>query len=84
MEKESKKKKKKSFLEDIFYAMMQAVLRAAINDILNNLFGDLEITDNREAWLDDFMQDASIIALINEAVQDMTESFNKEYEQESL
>lgn len=84
MERESKKKRKQSFLESLFYSIMQSVLRAAINDILNNLFGDLEITDNRDAWIDDFMQDASVVALVNEAVQDMTDSFYQAYEQDSL
>ena len=76
-----KKKEEKSFIEEFLYMMMQSLTRAAINNVLDNLFEDLGFTNNRQQWLDEFMDDSSVDEMISEASEGIYDDFYQEIEQ---
>ena len=78
-EKSEKKKKKRTFLEDLFYSMMVAVMTAAINNIFDTVFGDLFEIENKAQWIDELMQEPYVMSLMDEAVDELYQNYNDTY-----
>lgn len=78
-------KKYKTFLERVFESMMESLLAAAVNGVLDTLFEELGFTSNNnidDQWVDEMMQDDEIQTIIHDSANNLYEYWAAEDELE--